>query len=284
MMNKIKRILVPFDNNLRSIAALDFAAMFATGIEANITALHLADPEDYHSLKEFNNEISDLVNDELRPKLKELHTNYPDINKIDLQIRGLQKPVHRHIIDFAVENEIDFIILRSHGMPGDLEWEDFFKSTIAYKVVLEAPCPVFTFTKIPELPKINNILVPLDLTEGSLFKVPFAINLANQFRSTIHLLSASEHEDDLEELKDQLTEIDEEIRHRKIDVENRTIRSTLPEAIDKYTSNHDIDLIIIMNRPGFRWSDLWISPKAKRIITHSRVPVISLRSNKPVEI
>jgi nucleotide-binding universal stress UspA family protein len=45
MMKNIKKILVPFDNNLRSIAALDYAAMFATGIEANITALHLADPQ-----------------------------------------------------------------------------------------------------------------------------------------------------------------------------------------------------------------------------------------------
>ena len=283
-MKKIKKILVPFDNNLRSIAALDYAAMFATGIEAKITALHLADPDDYRSISEYNNEIAELVNDDLLPKLKDIQSNYPDIQKIDLQIRGLQKPIHEHIIDFAAENEIDFIILRSHGMPGEDDWEDHFKNTIAYKVVLESLCPVFTFTKIPELPKIQNILVPLDLTEGSLFKVPFAINLAMQFGAKLHLLSSSEHEDDLEELKDQLYEIEEEVRYKKVDVEHHLVQSTLPEAIAAYTANHKIDLTIIMNRPGFRWSDLWISPKAKRIITHSQVPVISLRSSKPVDI
>jgi nucleotide-binding universal stress UspA family protein len=284
MMKNIKKILVPFDNNLRSIAALDYAAMFATGIEANITALHLADPQDYHSIREFNNKISDLVNDELRPKLKEIQSNYPDIKKIDLQIRGLHKPIHRHIIDFALENKIDFIILRSHGMPGEENWEDTFKSTTAYKVVLEATCPVFTFTKMPERPKIDHILVPLDLSEGSLHKVPFAITLAKQFDATLHLLSASEQEEDLEELKEQLFELDEEIKHKNVNVENTVNKNALPQAIDSYTKKHSIDLIIIMNRPGFRWSDLWISPKAKRIISHSKVPVISLRSNKPVEI
>ena len=62
-MATIKKVLVPFDNNLRSIAALDYAAMFASGIGATITALHLADPKDFHSLTQFKNELADLVND-----------------------------------------------------------------------------------------------------------------------------------------------------------------------------------------------------------------------------
>jgi nucleotide-binding universal stress UspA family protein len=283
-MKKIKKILVPFDDNLRSIVALDYAAMFASGIEAKITALHLADPDDYQSMTEYKNEVADMVNDELRPKLKQIQQRYPDIHKIDLQIRGLQKPIHDHIIEFAAENEIDFIVLRSHGLPGEGNWEDHFKSTIAYKVVLEALCPVFTFTKTPELPKIKNILVPVDLTEGSLFKLPFAINLALQFGAILHLLSASDDEDDMEELKEQIYEIEEEVRYKKVEVQHHIIQNTLPVAIDEYTADHEIDLTIIMNRPGFRWSDLWISPKAKRIITHSKVPVISLRSSKPVDI
>ena len=103
-MATIKKILVPFDDNLRSIAALEYAAMFADGIGANITALHLADPKDFHSLKEFRNDLDELVNDELRPKLKEIQSRFPSIQKFDLQIRGLQKPIHQHIIDFANEN------------------------------------------------------------------------------------------------------------------------------------------------------------------------------------
>ena len=72
VMTPIKKILVPFDNNLRSIAALEYAAMFASGIGANITALHLADPKDFHSIEEFQTNMKEFVNEELRPKLKEI--------------------------------------------------------------------------------------------------------------------------------------------------------------------------------------------------------------------
>jgi len=279
-----KKILVPFDDNIRSIAALDYAAMFASGIGAKIVAFHLADLKDFHSLEEFQNDLSDLVNEELRPKLKNIQNKYPDIRKIDLQIRGLEKSIHEHIIDFAEENEIDFIVLRSHGLPSEGDWELHFKSTIPYKVVLESSCPVFTFTQIPENPKLNNILVPLDLSEGSLYKVPMAINLANQFDATLHLLSASEHKDDFDELNQLLDETEDDLKRSCNVVKHGVYHSTIPEAISYNTKILDIDLILIMSRPGFRWSDLWISPKAKRIISHSKVPVISIRSNKAVGI
>lgn len=283
-METIKRILVPFDDNSRSIAALDYAAMFASGIGAKITAFHLADPKEFHSLTEFNKDLADLVDDTLRPKLKQIQHTYPDIHKIDLQIRGLQKSIHQHIIDFAIENDIDFIILRSHGLPDEKDWELHFQNTIAYKVVLEAPCPVFTFTKYPASPKINNILVPIDLSEGSLYKVPFALRLAKQYSATLHILSASEHQDDHEELKQLLDDIENDLKRNSKVVKHGVYKSTIPAAITYCTDIIDIDLVLIMNRPGFRWSDLWISPKAKRIISHSKAPVISIRSNKPVEI
>ena len=283
-MTTIKKILVPFDNNLRSIAALEYAAMFASGIGANITALHLADPKYFHSIEEFQTNMKEFVNEELRPKLKEIQSTYPDIQKIDLQIRGLEKPIHQHIIEFEAENNIDFIVLRSHGLPEKENWEDHFKSTTAYHVVLEASCPVCTFTKNPEKPDLKNILVPMDLSEGSIYKIPFAVKLAQQFNATIHLVSASEHKDDYEELNQLLDDIEADLQPKNLVVRHSVYHSTIPEAINYYTDMLDIDLVIIMNRPGFRWSDLWVSPKAKRIISHSKVPVISIRSNKQVDI
>lgn len=283
-METFKKILVPFDDNLRSIAALEYAAMFASGIGANITALHLADPKDFHSMEEFQTNLKGFVNEELRPKLREIQATYHDIHKIDLQIRGLEKPIHQHIIEFASENDVDFIVLRSHGLPDQDNWEDHFKSTIAYKVILEASCPVFTFTRNPEKPRLKTILVPFDLSEGSLYKIPLAIKLAQQFKSTLHLVSASEYEDDHEELNGLLDDIEDDLKPRCDVVRHKAYHRTMPEAITYFSEKLDIDLVIIMNRPGFRWSDLWVSPKAKRIVSHSKVPVISIRSNKPVEI
>ena len=226
-----------------------------------------------------------MVETELRPKLAEIQKNYPDIRKIDLQIRGLERAIHRHILDFVSENNIDFLVMRSHGLSQANDWELHFKTTNAYKVLLEAPCPVFTFTQIPDHPKMKNILIPLDLSEGSLYKIPFAITLAKQFGASIHLLCASEYREDYSELQKQLDDVNNELSDQGIKTIKSEIQiSTMPEAIFSYYNQADIDLVIIMSRPGFKWSDLWVSPKAKRIVSLSKVPVVSLRTDKPFDV
>ena len=206
-MSGLMKILVPFDDNTISVAALEYAAMFASGINAKIIAFHLADPKDYRTKVDFQEDVEEMVNQKLRPKLREIQKSYPDIKKIDVQIRGLSKEISRHILDFAGENDINFIIMRSHGKNKGNDWEKFFQKTNAYKVILEADCPVFTFTKPPENPKLDNILVPLDLTPGTIYKIPLAAAFAKQFNAKIHLFSASEHLDDKPQLQDQLNEI-----------------------------------------------------------------------------
>ena len=284
-MSNFKNILVPFDDNAQSIGALEYAAMFASGIGAKITALHLADPKDYHSKEEFQQELTEMIAQQLRPKLQEIQQTYGDVRKIDLQTRGLEKSIPQHIVEFSKENEIDFVVMRSHGLPNTDDWDMHLKSTNAYQVVLESTSPVFTFTQIPVKPKMKNILVPLDLSEGSLYKVPFAVSLAQQFDATLHLVSASEHKEDQEELQQRLDAVSNELTEKGIKIiKNSLFPGTLPAAIHAYTDKSGIDLVIIMSRPGFKWSDLWVSPKAKRIISHSKVPVVSIRSNKPLEV
>ncbi len=150
--------------------------------------------------------------------------------------------------------------------------------------MLDEPCPVFTFTQIPINPKIKNILVPLDISEGSLDKLPLAITISKQLGATLHILSAAEHQVDVEQLQLQLDEMNEELIEQGISViKNEIHHSTLEAAINLYVKDVSIDLVMIMSRPGFRWSDLWISPKAKRLISHSNIPVMSIRSNKPLD-
>lgn len=283
-MNVIRNILVPFDDNVRSIRALEYAAMFASGIGAKITALHIEDPKNYHSSLEFEKELAFMVENKLQPKLDKIHKNYTDIRKIELQIKGMEKAVYQHILEFAKEIQTDFIVMRSHGLKQADDWELHFKSTNAYKVLLEASCPVFTFTHSPDQPRLKNIVVPIDLSEGSGYKIPFAKNLAKRFHAKLHLIAATEYSEDQGELNRILEKIIMELQEEGVEIEKNPVSiGTLPDAIFSYCDHHEMDLVIIMSRPGFRWSDLWVSPKAKRIVSWSKVPVLSLRSNQPFE-
>lgn len=283
-MSNFKKILVPFDDNLKSIRALDYAAMFASGIGATVTALHIANPNDYSSNDDFHKELQIMVDGQLRPKLKDIQLTYPDIHKIDLQIRPLKKSIDVHINEFANENDIDFIILRSHGMTDEGDWNLSFKTTTAYNVVCAAPCPVFTFNKMPETPRMQNILLPIDMSDGSLYKIPLAINIAKQFSATIHLISPLVNSDQLQELSEQLNEIYYELSRKKINViQYDVFEGDLFNALTHYATIVDLDLIMIMNRPGHRWKDYFVSPMSERIISFSKIPVVSMRSDKPLE-
>ena len=284
-MIQFKKILVPFDDNERSIKALEYAAMFASGIGAKITALHVADAKDYRSKKEFQASLKSLVDLKLRPALNRIQKRFAEIVKIDLQVRGMDKPLHQHIVSFAKENDIDFLIMRSHGKALEEDWESVLKTTTAYKVVLDAPCPVFTFTQVPESPQLNHLMVPIDLSEGSVFKIPLVMAIARQFNATIHLVSAVEDETEQAELKPTMDALGDQLTREGVKVVRGNVLSDSPHhALLSYAKDNKIDLVVIMSRPGFRWSDLWVSPKAKQIINLSRVPVLSVRSNQPVEI
>ncbi len=281
---EIKKILVPFDHNLRSIHALEFAGMLAASFGATVTALHLADPKQFHSKTQFKKELDLMVSKQLRPTLREIRKSYPEVKKLDLQVRGLEGPLYRHILDFARKEEVDFIVMRHHGQPESGHWEPFLMDTTAYKVVLDAPCPVFTFTEPPTGDKLQNILLPLDLSEGSLYKVPLAMAIARQFKARLHLISASEHGEDHAELSKQLEEAKEELVAQGFDLEVLPVaHRPLADSILQYSRERKADLVVIMSRPGFKWSDLWVSPKAKKIIGQSPIPVLSVRTNHPTE-
>ncbi|WP_456460461.1 universal stress protein [Reichenbachiella sp.] len=284
-MLTFKKILIPFDDQAVSKGALTYAAMIASQTGATITALFLADPKDYQSKSDFDQFLKTMVDEQIKPKLEEVKLSYPKIGKVDLQVRGLTKPVYRHVLDYAKENQIDFIVTRSHGQPKTEDWEDHLNATNAYKVVLEAMCPVFTFTTIPTSPRLKNILVPLDLSEGSLYKMPLAIELAKQFGSAIHLLSSSLDHTEHEDLQLQLQEVSAELKKRNIETVTYPIEKIeLSDAILHHTDKGQVDLVTIMSRPSFRWTDLWLSPLAKQVLANSKVPILSVRSNKPLEI
>lgn len=282
LLKQIHTILVPFSNDEASMGALNYASMIASIFNANIVALHLADPKDYRSKSEFQEKVTQMVEFQLKPRLKEIQSRFPKVQKIKLQYLGIDKPIHDHIVSFVKEHDIDLVVMRSHGLPKRRDFEIHFKKSITYQVVLECPCPVFTFTEIPQRASAKNILVPVDLSDGSLQKIPLVIEMAGKCKSKVHLLSAVENKEDRSGLLEQMQEVGEIISAAGVkEVSQEIVDQSMLEAINEYVTRHEIDLIVVMSKPGFKWSDLWISPKAKRLIMESKVPVLSIRPPAP---
>jgi nucleotide-binding universal stress UspA family protein len=167
------------------------------------------------------------------------------------------------ILDYAAENNIDLIVMGTHGRRG---LRRLLLGSVAEEIVRLAPCPVMT---VPEKKKadpdvcISQIVVPVDFSEHARLALNYAKELSALFEAQLHLIhivdevvypdfyppvmpSGGSVTDELrgqsiERLSKLLTETDTDAARTEIHV--RAGRAA-PEIAD-FTSEIDADLIVI---------------------------------------
>jgi nucleotide-binding universal stress UspA family protein len=141
---KLKKILVPTDFSESARHALTYGISFAREYEAELQLLHVVEnlTVGYASdlfpvpMAEVFQEISGYAKAELAKLGAEARAKNVDV--VEHVVQG--KP-SAEIIRFAEENEVDMIVLGTHGK-GMLD-QALFGSTTE-RVVRRAPCPVLT--------------------------------------------------------------------------------------------------------------------------------------------
>jgi nucleotide-binding universal stress UspA family protein len=138
----IKKILVPIDFSEHSKNALQYAVSFAKQFQSELILVYVVEPTIYPADFSFGQVAVPSIEKELRERGKvELD------QLVETQIAGALparamvrtgKPF-LEIIDTAVEEEVDLIIIATHGHTGV---EHILFGGTAEKVVRKAPCPV----------------------------------------------------------------------------------------------------------------------------------------------
>jgi len=144
----VKRILVPIDFSEHSKNALQYAVSFAKQFQSELILIYVVEPTIYPADFSFGQVAVPSIEKELRERGKvELD------QLVETQIAGALtaramvrtgKPF-LEIIDTAVEEEVDLIIIATHGHTGV---EHILFGGTAEKVVRKAPCPVLVVRPI----------------------------------------------------------------------------------------------------------------------------------------
>ncbi len=144
----IHRILVPIDFSEHSKNALQYALQYAVQFQARIDLLYVVEPTIYPADFSFGQVGFPNIEEELRKRgADELQT------LVNTEVKGhvpatatvrTGKPFFE-IHEFAREQEIDLIIIATHGHTG-VE-HILFGSTVE-KVVRKSPCPVLVVPSI----------------------------------------------------------------------------------------------------------------------------------------
>ena len=140
----IKKILVPIDFSDYSKSSLKYATNFANKFNAGITLIYVVEPVIYPPDFSMGQIAIPSVNAEWDLKAKEEleklgKQEIPESINVSIIIKT-GKPF-LEIIDTAAEENIDLIIIATHGHSGV---EHILFGSTAEKVVRKAPCPVLT--------------------------------------------------------------------------------------------------------------------------------------------
>lgn len=197
-----KKILVPVDGSERAEKALIPALALAHSTNGKIIMLRV--PE-YGS--EFVARAGGLTfmrgkeeavqhrlcNNYLRG-VRQTHLDY----ETPIQIEVIDGDPAAVILDIAISEQIDLIVMTTHGRTGINRW---MYGSVTERVLRHAPCPVLALRD--EL-TLTHIVVPLDGSELAERSVEPALSLARIFKSDVTLLQVQVPYDELDEGQKQV--------------------------------------------------------------------------------
>jgi nucleotide-binding universal stress UspA family protein len=133
-----RRILVPIDLTEKSLAAVDLAYEFSRQSRASVVLLHVIET------------VEHVQFDELKPFYQRLEVSaHNGLIEFSEKFVSQNLPVERallyghrtqEIINYAMANPIDLILMASHRIDPDRPGHDW--SSISYSVAVLSPCTV----------------------------------------------------------------------------------------------------------------------------------------------
>ncbi len=279
MSKTIEKILVPIDFSEVSIKALEYAAEIAKNVDAKITLLHVFESYAYNAAIG-EAESTDIMAKGIEDKLNKL-VEEKSLGEVEVDTLQKKGKIYQEIDGLAEKENIDLIVMGTHGATGLSDVRKFVLGTNAYRVVLSSPCPVITI-KGQKPPRFDSILLPLDVTKSTRQKVDLAMEWAKMFGAKIHLVSVSRFIDEfvvsIDKLKMQLREVAQRIRDEGIECTTKMIRHTnIAESVVDHADEMDASLIMIMTQQERKWNEFILGSSARTIITDAERPVMSLR-------
>jgi universal stress protein A len=132
-----RHILIPVDLSERNRAAVDVARGLAKQSGTRLTLIHVIETIEYISVEEmrgFYNRLERSARSGMDDLAESLSDEMPVEKVIILGKR------HEEILRFAVENQVDLIVMSSHRVDPDRPATNF--GSISYRVAVVSPCAV----------------------------------------------------------------------------------------------------------------------------------------------
>lgn len=278
----IDKILIPYDFSETADLSLEHAVFMAKLMKAEITLLHIVETVSFtsaisHALSGFEQKIESTTNEKLEILAREIHIK----SGITLHVRTEVGRIYKKICSVAKEIEADIIIMGTHGVSG---YEKFSVGTNTSRVVQESPCPVLSVQTHAKGLGFRKILVPIDESNDSRQKVPFAVGLARFYNSHITIIGLINFtgNDLIRKFKIKIEQVEEYVSKHDINYDTRFVEGKdLASLTMKVAEENDADLLVIMTEQEPSITGFLLGTYATKVVNNSKVPVLSIH---PAEV
>ncbi len=277
----MKTFLVANDFSKNAEHALEYAIMFANKMNADI---HLIWVDNTVSEEIIIDTIEKDLQREIKKQSKVLIEKYqPRLKNNKFKLLFRKGKVYQEITKAAAKIGAEMIFTGTHGVSG---YEQYWIGSNANRIVTQAPCPVVTIRRDYSFNEnIKNILLPLDSSLETKFKLPYACNIAREFGAIVHLLVI--YNTPLKIVRRRIDNVFEDavkcMKEHKVEFIKVTLEvDNVVASILDYSNNNDIDLVMIMTDQGTTTGGKFLGPYAQQLINNSFIPVMSVRAKQNI--
>ena len=217
----LEHILLPMDGSVLAERVLPHAISLTEAFGSKLTLLRVVYQDDDSNSCGFVNPMDwQMRKTEAESYLKSLQNRLSEVD-IECEVNIIEGKPAQQIVDFAHQNQVDLILMSSHGSSGVSEWN--INSTVQ-KVLLRAKMPIMIIRAYQEPYEAlkgltyKNLLLPLDGSKRAECTLPLAesisaVHNARVFLSHIveepHLPCQTPLSEDEIEVIERLNEINE---------------------------------------------------------------------------
>jgi len=278
----INKILIPYDFSETADLSLEHAIFMAKLIKAEITLLHIVETVSFtsaisHALGGVEKKIETATNEKLEQLAKDIHQK----SGFSLKVRTEVGRIYKKICAVAKEVEADIVIMGTHGSSG---YQKFSVGTNTSRVVQESPCPVLSVQTHAKGLGFRKIVLPIDESNESRQKVPWAVGLAQFYGSHITIVGLLNfsNADLVRKFKIKVEQVEEYVVNHGLSFDTKYVEgSDLSGMTMKAAEEVDADLLVIMTEQEPSLTGFLLGTYATRIVNNSKVPVLSIH---PAEV
>lgn len=189
-----ERILVPLDGSVLGERALPYAQEFASKLGSEILLVtvgnitdNMEHPEQRVYLSKTAAKMEQMLKKSASSVAVKAKIRHDIVDSSDLILQPADE-----IIGFAEKENVDLVIMATHGRTGLTRW---VMGDTANKVARGFKCPLLLIRAKDEMPEkvsLNKILVPLDGSKESEAVLPYVEKLASRLKPTVALLNVVE--------------------------------------------------------------------------------------------